>query len=47
VIGTRGMRWVGHVTYMGEMKNEYTVLVAKFERKEAHWRHKNCIFRTR
>jgi hypothetical protein len=36
VIGRRRMRWAGHLTCMGEIKNEYTVLVAKSERKEAH-----------
>jgi hypothetical protein len=31
VIRSRRMRWVGHVAHMGEMGNEYKVLVRKKE----------------
>jgi hypothetical protein len=31
VIKSRKMRWVGHVTQMGEMRNAYKILVGKPE----------------
>jgi hypothetical protein len=33
VIKSRRMRWEGHVARMGEMKNEYNILVGKPEGK--------------
>jgi len=33
VIQSRRMRWVGHVTIIGEKRQAYTVLVRKPERK--------------
>jgi len=32
-IKSRGLRWVGHVDHMGEMKNAYDILVEKCEGK--------------
>jgi hypothetical protein len=33
MIKTRRMRWAGHVTWMGEMRNAYRILVGKPEGK--------------
>jgi hypothetical protein len=33
VIKSRRMRWVGHVTQLGEMRNVYNILIGKPERK--------------
>jgi hypothetical protein len=33
VIKSRGMRWMGHVTHMGVMRNAYKILVGKPEGK--------------
>jgi hypothetical protein len=33
VTKSRTMRWVGHVTCIGEMRNAYKILFAKSERK--------------
>jgi hypothetical protein len=33
VIKSRRMKWAGHVAYMGEMRNEYKILVRKPEEK--------------
>jgi len=33
VIKSRRMRWTGHVSCMGEMRNAYKILVGKPERK--------------
>jgi hypothetical protein len=33
VIKSRRIRWAGHVTYVGERKNAYTILVRKSEGK--------------
>jgi hypothetical protein len=33
VIKSRRMRWAGHVTCMGEMRNAYSILVGKREGK--------------
>jgi len=35
VIKLRGMRWAGHVARLGEVGNEYRILVGKLERKRA------------
>jgi hypothetical protein len=40
VIKSRRMRWVGNVEWMGEMKNAYSILVAKPERKRSFGRHR-------
>jgi hypothetical protein len=34
VIKSRRMRWEGQVTFMGEVRNAYDVLVGKYEGKE-------------
>jgi len=34
VIKSRRMRWVGHVAYMGEMRNAYKILFGKPEGKK-------------
>jgi hypothetical protein len=34
MIKSRGMRWVGHVAHMGDMRNVYEVLVRKPEGME-------------
>jgi hypothetical protein len=34
VIKSRSMRLAGHVARMGEMRNEYKILVGKLERKK-------------
>jgi len=31
VIKSRRMRWTGHVASMGQMRNEYSILVGKLE----------------
>jgi len=31
VIKSRGMRWVGHVAHMGEIRSVYSILVGKPE----------------
>jgi hypothetical protein len=31
VIKSKGVRWVGHVAHMGEMRNIYKILVGKLE----------------
>jgi hypothetical protein len=33
VIRSRRMGWIGHVVYMGKMKNAYKILVGKLEGK--------------
>jgi hypothetical protein len=33
VIKSRRMRWMGHVVYMGEMRNAYNILVDKPDRE--------------
>jgi len=33
VINSRKMRWVGHVAWIGEMRNAYSILVGKSEEK--------------
>jgi hypothetical protein len=33
VIKSRRMRWAGHVTHMGEIRNAYNILVGKPEEK--------------
>jgi hypothetical protein len=33
MIKLKSMRWSGHVTCMGEMRNAYIILVGKLERK--------------
>jgi hypothetical protein len=33
MINSRRMRWVRHISHMGEMKNVYKVLTGKSERK--------------
>jgi hypothetical protein len=38
VIKSRMVRWVGHMTHMGEHRNTYTVLVGRTYRKGAHGR---------
>jgi hypothetical protein len=37
------MRLVGHVAYMGNMKNTYGVLVAKLEGKRPHGRPRRSL----
>jgi hypothetical protein len=41
MIKSRMMRWVGHVAWMGQMKNAYKVLVGKLERKRPLGRHRH------
>jgi hypothetical protein len=33
MVKSRRMRWAGHVENIGELRNEYEILVAKLERK--------------
>jgi hypothetical protein len=33
------MRWTGCVAFIGEMANEYKVVVRETERKERGWNH--------
>jgi hypothetical protein len=34
VIKSRRMRWAGHVTHIGEMRNVHSILVCKHERRD-------------
>jgi hypothetical protein len=43
VIKSRKMRWVGHVTCMGEMRNAYIILVRKPEGKRSRHRGEDNI----
>jgi hypothetical protein len=38
VIKSQRIRWAGHVTCMGHMRNEYKILVTKLEGKRPHRR---------
>jgi hypothetical protein len=38
VINSRRMRWAGHVTRMGEIRNSYKILIEKPEGKRPLWR---------
>jgi hypothetical protein len=40
VIKSRNMRWVGHVSRMGKMRNTYKILVAELQRKRPRGRHR-------
>jgi hypothetical protein len=33
VITSKGMRWAGHISQMGEMRNAYSILIGKPEGK--------------
>jgi hypothetical protein len=34
VIKSRRIRWIGHAAHMGEMRNVYSILVGKLERRD-------------
>jgi hypothetical protein len=43
VIKARRMRWAGHAACMGEMRNVYSILVGRPERKRSLGRHRRRL----
>jgi len=38
VIKSRRMRWVGHITHMGEVRNAYSIFCWKTGREQTTWK---------